>query len=626
MAAFFCLSIEVELLEHIDGISLYLTYSEFASLAGIALVMLLSAAVVCWLCVLAFVQAAGVVPLLRKSKVALAWFVGVGIGFCFLAYEVIGAAKLFLPRQPNASTQVVVIVLLAAVCVFWASKGKVDALQHFGLTRLLPISLVHLGLAVLTVVLLISDGTHYFHDYAPPGHATATQSPDIYLVTIDALSAEQTSLYGYSRPTTPNLDRFARRSFTFDSFFANSNFTTPATASIVTGKLPWSHRVFQFSSFLRGAAQRETLTALLQQRGYYTAMITSNYAASPILQRTLPSYDAVEYIAPIGFGGSWFRFANFVGAKRQYVLDAALPNRVGLVRFLAEADALIFPFRYPSPAEPVFDRARSLLERSDIPQPRFLWTHILPPHDPYLPPTPYRDRFASARNDLALSDFLKMQHQKTLPQGVTRDELRARYDEMVLYADDVVGHYLDWLDQTGRFDRSIVIVSADHGESFERGRYFHGGPNLDNDIIQIPLVIHLPGQKQGARISQPAQQADLLPTILDLLGGTAPSWTDGESIKPALEGHALADRYIFSMNLESDRIFNPISKGTFAVVDAEFKYVIRLDNHEEFLYRYKTDHRDDLNLIASEPEVAKRLHEVLFAKLKEVNERPALKP
>ncbi len=627
MAAFFCLAIEVELLEHIDGISLYLTYSEFAVLLGIGLVLLLSAAVVSWIGILFLAQTAGLVPGLRRYKAALAWYLGVGIGFCYFVYEVIAAARVLLPRwQPSSGLQVLIIAILAGLCVFGYLKGSVKALQRFGVTHLAPISLFHSIVAILMVVLLLGDRTHFFHDYAPAGHATGTQSPDIYLITIDALSAEHCSLYGYLRPTTPNLERFARSSYTVDSFFSNSNFTTPSATSIVTGKLPWSHRIFQFSGFLRGAGQQETLTTLLRQRGYYTAAISSNYAATPIQQRILPSYDAVEYVPPSGFGGYWFRLTNFVGSKHQYVLDAALPNRVGLVKFLSEADALLFPFRYPSPAEPVFDKARALLERSDIPQPRFVWTHILPPHDPYLPPAPYRDRFASVKGDLASGDFMKMQTRKALPQGITPDELGARYDEMVLYADDVVGHYLDWLEKTGRLDRSIVIVSADHGESFEHDKYFHGGPNLDNDVIHIPLVIHLPGQKQGARISQPAQQADLLPTILDLLGGTGPSWTDGESIKPALEGKSLPDRYIFSMNLEPDRVFSPISKGTLAVMDAEFKYVIHLDNQQEFLYRYKADRSDEHNLITDEPAAAKRLHNILFARLKEVNERSAIKP
>lgn len=625
VAAFFCLAIEVELLEHIDSLSLYLTYSEIAVVAGIALVLLLCAAVACWLGVLFLVQAASFVPALKRHKTALAWYLGVGIGFCYFVFEIVGATKLLLPLwKPSMLSQLLIVGGLAALCAFWAFRGSIHHLQHFGRTRLLPITLVHCALAVVTLVLLLGDGTHFFRDYANPGHSTAAQSPDIYLITIDALNAEDTSLYGYGRPTTPNLERLAKRSFTFDYFFANSNFTTPATASIATGKLPWSHRVFHFSGFLRGEAEHETLGTLLRQRGYYTAMISSNYAATPILQRTLPSYDAVGYVPPEGFGGWWNRLMNLVGSKHQYVLDAALPTRA--VGFINVADALIWPLRYPAPAEATFDKARTLLERSDITQPRFLWTHILPPHDPYLPPPPYRDRFSSAKGHLASRDFLSMQYAKALPRGVSPSELRARYDEMVLYADDAVGRFLDWLDQTGRLDRAIVIVSADHGESFEHGRYFHGGPNLYNEVIQIPLLIHLPGQRQGEHIYQPAQQADLLPTILDLVGGTAPSWTDGASLKPVLEGNRLPERYIFSMNLEPDRVFSPISKGTLAVMDGEFKYVIRLDLEEEALYRYKTDQPEQHNLIASEPEVAKRLHDVLVDKLKQVNERYPLKP
>ena len=76
-------------------------------------------------------------------------------------------------------------------------------------------------------------------------------------------------------------------------------------------------------------------------------------------------------------------------------------------------------------------------------------------------------------------------------------ELRARYDENIAYADHVVGDFLEWLDQTGRLDRSIVIVSADHGESFEHGWLLHTGPYLYNGLIRIPLLIHLPGQKEG---------------------------------------------------------------------------------------------------------------------------------
>ncbi len=624
MAALFCLASEVVVLEHIDSLSRYLTCSEITVVAGIVFVILLSATFAYWLCVLLLVQITSFIPALRRHRPALAWYLGVGAGFCCLIIGIFGAVKLLLLPQWDLSvlSRLLILTGLLALCAVPLLRVGVYRLQRFGLHVLLPIFLIHFAVAAVTLVLLLGDGTHFFHDYAHPGRSTAEQLPDIYLITLDALNAEDTSLYGYGRPTTPNLQRFAERSFTFDYFFANCNFTTPATTSIETGKLPWSHRVFQFNGFLRSEAEHENLATLLRQRGYYTAMISSNYPATPILHRTLASYDAVEYVPPQGLEGYWLRLANLVGTKRQYVLNAALPNRLGFAR--AIFDALVWPHRYPYPPEPVFDRARSLLERSDIKQPRFLWAHIFPPHDPYLPPPPYRNRFSPANVVISYRDFLGRQDYMQLPRGVSPSELRARYDEMVLYADDVVGHFLDWLDQTGRLDHAIVIVTADHGESFEQGWFFHGGPNLDNDLIHIPLLIHLPGQQKPAHVTQLAQQADLLPTLIDLIGGEVPSWTNGTSLKPALEGKPLSTRFIFSMNLEGSSIFEPISSGTLAILNDEFKYVRWLgpEPQHNALYRYKTDASDEHDLVQSEPEVAKNLDEALLNKLKEINQRP----
>jgi arylsulfatase A-like enzyme len=205
--------------------------------------------------------------------------------------------------------------------------------------------------------------------------------------------------------------------------------------------------------------------------------------------------------------------------------------------------------------------------------------------------------------------------------GVSPEELRAAYDEMILYADHCVGGFLDWLNQTGRLDRSIVIISADHGELFDHNRLAHGGPDLYQGVIHVPLLIHLPGQKQSVHIEELAQQADLLPTLLDLVGAPLPSWTDGVSLKPALETIPLADRYIFSMNLEPNSTFKVVAKGTIAVMDRNFKFVRYLESGKEQLYSYKTDPGEEDNLVQSEPEVAKRMRRVLQEKLEEVNQR-----
>jgi arylsulfatase A-like enzyme len=166
-----------------------------------------------------------------------------------------------------------------------------------------------------------------------------------------------------------------------------------------------------------------------------------------------------------------------------------------------------------------------------------------------------------------------------------------------------------------------VIVTADHGEMFDHNRLAHGGPDLYEGLIHIPLLIHLPGQKQGVRIEELAQQADLLPTLLDLVGAPFPSWVDGASLNPALESRTLADRYIFSMNLEPNSTFDAVTKGTVAVMDGNFKFVRYLESGKEQLYHYKTDKGEENNLVQSEPEVAQRMRNVLLEKLEEVNRR-----
>jgi len=623
VGALLCLSTEIEVLKHVDSLSLYLTYSEVAVVAGIALLFSLGAAITLWICALLVTQIACLLPVLKRYRVFLGWYLALTAAFSSFFLEAFNAIGLLVFSQWKPSLQKQIVIVCGFV-IFWLVGLiciGIRRLQDFCAARLVPVFWVHVALGMVILLLLLSDGARPFRGYAQPGHAVAaSQLPDIYLITIDALRAADTSVYGYDRVTTPNLQRFAQRSFTFDYFFSNSNFTTPGATSIETGKLPWSHRVFQFNGFLRGEAKHDNLAALLRERGYYTAMISSNYPATPLAHRTLSSYDAVEYVPPLGFAGYWLGLVTLTESKHQYVLGAALPNRLGLVRSMV--DALLWPHRYPSPAEAVFNRARSLLERRDIEQPRFLWTHILPPHDPYLPPDGYQTQFLPSMAMPRYQDFLLMQNGK-LPPGVSIAQLKAQYDEMVLYADAVVGDYLNWLDRTGRLDRAIVIITSDHGESFEHNLLFHGGPNLGNGVIRIPLMVHLPGQREGARISQAAQQADLLPTVSDLVGSPVPSWTDGTSLKPLLQGKVLPSRFLFSMNLEPNSAFGTVTRGEVAVLNDEFKYetVLGSEPQERALYRYRIDPFEEHDLTLEEPRTASYLNNVLLDKLKEINGR-----
>jgi arylsulfatase A-like enzyme len=626
MVVLVCCSLELEILEQVDSMTLYMTLREILLDASAAMLILLGMVMAWWLCLLLLVTLGNLITSTSGRATAVFWRLGLAIPLSYFVIGFVKATRLrFFPHwQMGFFVWLWLGPLLVLPCAVILCRIKLSALQRFCHTRLVPIGWLHIILAATAIVAFRAHGVYVFHDFVHPEKAVvASDLPDVYLITIDALRADHMSLYGYSRPTTPNLERFAQRASTFDYFFANSNFTTSATTSIETGKLPWTHRVFQLGGFLRGQAQRENLEAMLRQRGYYTSMISSNPVAGPIQHRTLGSYDAVEYPLPIHDVGSFQHYTDLVGLNTLYTLSGTLLNSLACIRLYLSA--LIWNDQFPNPAEPVFDGVRNSFQQTGTDQPRFVWAHVFPPHDPYLAPLPYRGRFLSSSKLTRRYDFIGLDN-RSLPRGVSVDELQARYDEDIAYTDHAVGSFLDWLDHTGRLDRSIVIISADHGEAFEHGWLKHTGPYLYNDLIRIPLLVHLPGQKQGSRITQTAEQVDLLPTILDLVGGRPPSWAEGTSLRPSLEGKQLPQRSIFSMNLERSSTFEPITRGTLAVIDNDFKYIDRLGSQEVSLYRYRTDPLEEQNLVESEPAIAARMKALLADKLKEANDRVISKP
>jgi len=611
VAAFLCAGMYFSVLEYIDSLLLYMTIWEVMLEAGVALLLLLGLSAAWWLCGLLMAGILRIFPWTKRHSTWLCWWLWLSFPFAYFSLELLTAIRLrifpnWLPGTLASFTSALGLMLICAGALFIFGFSKV---QEFCRTRLAPIGFVQVILGIIMAIALWAHGVHPFRDFIGPNRAFAgVRPPDIYLITFDALRAEDMSVYGYGRPTTPDLERFAQRSFIFENFIANSNLTTPTTTSIETGKLPWSHRLFQLGGFLRDSRQ-ETLAGLLRQRGYYTAMISANLYASPFCHATQEDYDAVEFAAPLGVGGLWN--LNPAGMDGQGTIFLTFLRRLGSLGGFLDR---LFGHRYPLQAEGVFARAQSLLQSRGNAQPMFIWTHIFPPHDPYWPPAPYRMKFAQRQG------FVQIRGNR-LPSGWTAPELRAQYDEMILYADHVVGDYLDWLDRTGRLNQAIVVVTADHGESFEHGWFLHGGPSLHSGLIHIPLFIHLPDQQRSESISQPAQQVDLLPTLLDLIGAPLPNWTDGTSLRPVLEGRTLSQRYVFSMVLESDSVFHPISRASLSIMDDEFKYLMHLDNQKQMLYRYKTDPSELHDLSQSDPEVARRMHDLLLAKVGKANER-----
>jgi arylsulfatase A-like enzyme/Tfp pilus assembly protein PilF len=148
------------------------------------------------------------------------------------------------------------------------------------------------------------------------------------------------------------------------------------------------------------------------------------------------------------------------------------------------------------------------LDERESDQPFFLWLHLYDPHDPYTPPEPYKSRFPAHP-----------------------------YDGEVAYTDAIFGDFLDALVSRGLLDRSLFILTADHGEGLgDHQEAFHGYFVYDT-TIRVPLMVRFPGTMYSGRvISDPVSHVDLMPTILDVLNRPIPGGVDGKSLLPVIAG------------------------------------------------------------------------------------------
>jgi arylsulfatase A-like enzyme len=431
---------------------------------------------------------------------------------------------------------------------------------------------------------------------------------------MDALSAEDMSVYKYHLRTTPNLEEFARSSYVFDNMFSNGNWTRPSVASLLIGVRPSTHRLISRSNFNNisfNVNKQQNLPFYLKQNGYECYAVVSNLSyAHPRANNTIESFDSTPYDTIS---------VNYIkDAKRSYFLyfTSKYFNKLGsnanmwffdIVEDYAQwaNESLLQLFgsdrwdtETPFSADVPFALARDILSRKQKSN-LFIWIHIYPPHDPYLPPSSFRHSFLKERifenrktNTVNSGRMSRLSDNKQ-----NLNKLRLRYDENILYADAAFGDFLQFLKNSGYYENSIIMLSADHGESFEHGHLGHGGPHLYQQLVHIPLLIHLPGQSQGKRVSSNMEHVDIAPTILDLIGMEIPSWMEGETMKKAMLGGYVTTRPKYFMELDGNGKDGPLKKGTIGVTVGEFKYIYSLSNRTEELYDIKNDTAELNNMI-----------------------------
>ncbi|MDP6932046.1 MAG: sulfatase-like hydrolase/transferase [Myxococcota bacterium] len=352
----------------------------------------------------------------------------------------------------------------------------------------------------------------------------------IILVTVETLRADHTSLHGYPRQTTPNLDALAEQGAHFTLHGVQAPWTRSSVASLMTSRLPITLGVHDNIDVM--PLEVVTLAERFEQAGYVTAAFVA-----------------------------------------QYVLANKYNFNQGFHSFYAH--------RNETPASQIVEEALDWLHsRQD--DNVFVWLHLFEPHGPYRPPTEWVDTFQDDALYVADETILEAGTRNrvgafvptyVLDEGQTeRRHYVAAYDQEILAVDAMIGRLWEGLRDPDEDQDSLLVVTADHGESMtDHDRFFAHGSLYEHDL-HVPLVLWAPGRiAPGTQVSNRTRHLDLGPTLLDLASVPVDPNHQGVSLVPLLNGEARDTEFAVAVSGRDEDLQYAVVEGDFKVIlDARF--------------------------------------------------------
>jgi len=363
-----------------------------------------------------------------------------------------------------------------------------------------------LGGVLLLLVAL--ESVARIHEYiltarlsTPPG------SPNILVIVVDTLRADHLSTYGYARATSPNFDRIAKQGVLFEDAYSASSWTLPSHASLLTGRYPHEHGANQI--FYDG--RYPTVAQALLDEGYRTGAFSAS----------------VYYFSRMrGFGPGFLHFEDYFGSWADMASHVFYGGKIN--------QYVTFPLGYRDVPgrKRASDVNREFLRWVDRDPGKtfFAFLNYFDVHDPYLPPEPYRSRFASAKNPGGLVDEFTVRNLPLLTPEQIQGE-RDAYDGAIDYVDERIGELFSDLKARGLDENTLVVITSDHGEELgDHGLLLHC-ESLYRQELHVPLVFWWPGKiPAGIRLGTPVTNAAIPATILDLRAHGAQSGFPGPSL------------------------------------------------------------------------------------------------
>lgn len=356
--------------------------------------------------------------------------------------------------------------------------------------------------------------------------------PNVLILAADSLRAD-----AIGPRVTPTLSALSERGTRFDKAYVSLPRTFPSWVNILTGRHAHHHGLrSMFARWEDRAKDFDALPSRLRDAGYRTAVV-SDYAGD-IFGRIDLGFENVD--APT------FNFHELIrqrALERQTPLMPLLDTRLGRKAF-----PVIGEWNEAADADLLADRAAGMMDEMKG-SPFLLTVFFSTAHFPYAAPAPYYGKFT----DPAYRGRFKYHKPVGLggdeaPDAEDQKQVRALYDGAVLSIDDAIAKVLARLEALGLTDDTIIVVTADHGETlFDHGHgQGHGDHLFGDEGTHVPLIVIDPRTPQRHAVSTIVRDVDIAPTLYELTGTRGPSDTDGRSLAPALRGGALAPAFAYA--------------------------------------------------------------------------------
>jgi arylsulfatase A-like enzyme len=502
----------------------------------------------------------------------------------------------------------------------------------------------------MKLMALLPPGAFFSRFIETPERPLQDPSAMNFLVVVfDTFSAEHISFFGYPRETMPNLSRIAQKATVYHNHHAGGNWTTPGTASLLTGTYPWTHRAFSQRDLIGGPGVEHNLFSVFER--YYRLGYSHNSIVNRFLYQFYNELDLLKPqkelftandlrfdklfpwdgdIAPL----SWDRI--MAEGEKGYTYSLFFAELYEKYHQQAVSGLLKdFPRGIPHTGEDSYYRLEDGIDwlkaqLVKIPQPFAGYFHYLPPHRPYFTRREFVNVFAGDSlgyyNDKPRHPVFDRENAgKPVPLPYQKTQ-RQLYDEFILYVDAEFGRLYDSMQKAGLLENTWVIFTSDHGEMFERGVFGHKTPLLYEPVVRIPLLILGPGQEKRTDINTPTSAVDVLPTLAKLSGQPAPAWSEGTVLPPYADAGA-PERPVFALEATNSPEDKPLDPASLMMIKGRHK-LTGYFGYEELqgqgplfeLYDLENDPQELVNLYSESLPVARELRDELLAKLKQVDE------